>query len=164
VADLLVAARLRVSEAIDGEPAPERRTPQCGPARRVVTAQLDGEAVSARDLDRASAHIEGCDPCQAARLKLQEARLACRAWSAAPPSPVAAPSPLAAGRARLAAVVGGVALLLVLVVVVLGGGSESAPPAPAAPPVGQGSAEADGQDIVPPPGDEFCLPDDPTCP
>jgi len=61
-------------------------------------------------------------------------------------------------------VVGGVALLLVLLVVVFGGGSESAPPAPAAPPVGQGSAEADGQDLVPPPGDEFCLPDEPDCP
>lgn len=164
-----MTARLRVSEAIGGEPAPERLTPQCGPARRVVAAQLDTEQVSARDLDRASAHAEACEPCRAARVALVEARLACRTWSSAP---AAAAAPVArrdrgaaVRRNRLAGLVAAAALLLVLLVVALGGAdADSGPPAPVAPPVGEGSAEADAEDVVPPPGDEFCLPDAPDCP
>ncbi len=172
VADLLVAARLKVTEAVDGRPPPERVTPQCGPARRVVTAQQDGEAVGARDLDRATAHIESCEVCQLARVSLQEARLACRVWASAPaadpaPSPrrgvIAAPP--ASRRGRLAAIAGAIVLGLVVLAIAVGGGDgESVPPLPSAPPVGQGSAEADGEDVVPPPGDEFCLPDEPGCP
>jgi hypothetical protein len=168
VADLLVAARLEIAAAIDGTAPPARLVKQCGPARRVVAAQQDGEAVGARDLDRAGAHIEGCEACQAARVALQQARLACRTWSTTAPAPPvgAAPAVTAAGRrSRLAAVVAVIALILVALVVALGGGGdEDGVPAPAAPPVGQGSADADGEDVVPPPGDEFCLPDEPGCP
>ena len=85
VADLLVSARLGVWARMHDAQPPARRTPQCGPARRVLAAQGDGEAVGPRDIERAREHVAGCEPCQAARLALREAELACRAWRATPP-------------------------------------------------------------------------------
>lgn len=181
VADLLVAARLGVWAAMHEDVPPRRRTPQCGPARRVLAAQADGEAVSATDADRAREHLAGCDQCQSARLALREAELACRAWRTTTPitSRTQSPAPsvsrnrgnvpskatrsrLAAGRRRLA-VAAVAAVLLVAILFAALSGSDDAPPPPAPPPTGQGSAEAPGTDVVPPPGDRFCPAEDPDC-
>lgn len=180
VADLLVSARLSVWAHLRDGTAPPRRTPQCGPARRVLAAQSDGEPVGASDLDRAREHLASCEPCTEARVALREAELACRTWRTTPPAgrPAPAVSPtgrksdhqatrsarsalVVAGRRRLVAAAVGL-VLLVAVVVAIAGGSDPAP-TPGAPKTGPGSAQSAGQDVVPPPGDKFCPDDQPDC-
>ncbi|MEA2124150.1 MAG: hypothetical protein QOI80_932 [Solirubrobacteraceae bacterium] len=171
VADLLVSARLAVRAHVREAPEPPRRTAQCGPARRVMAAEQDGEAVGPRDLDRVREHLATCEPCQAARLALREAALACRAWrtlppgAAPPPPPVPAtarartrprPAAVSVGRRRAAAAIAALVIVIVLLAVVLGGSGGGNGGAPAAPPTQQGSADAPGRDVVPPPGDKFC--------
>lgn len=172
VAELIVAARLTIAAQLDGGGPPPRVSARCGPARAVVAAQQDGEAVSARDLDRALAHIEGCAPCQDARVALQEARLACRAWRAAPAGASrperarARARPPAPRRRRRQALLAGVGVALVMagLLVAAGNSGDDGPaPVPVAPTAGPGSAEGEEREIVPPPGDEFCLPDEPGC-
>lgn len=178
VADLLVAARLGLRAAMHGEtPPPPRITPQCGPARRVLAARADGEAVSLEDTTRAREHVEGCEPCLEARLALREAELACRSWSSAERSDSPDPAPAvsldrpqkdgqathrARGRRRIVAAVVALVLFGAIVAAALTSGSDD-PPAPAAPPTGQGSADAPGKDVVPPPGDRFCPAEQPDC-
>lgn len=165
VADLLVGARLRVAEELDGTPPPDRVTPQCGPARRVAAAQQDGEPVTARDLDRAAAHFAECEPCRLARRSLQGARLACRGWATAPPPPPSPTSlPAAPQRRRLAVAIGAfVAVLLALAIAFGGGDDDDLPASPAAPAVGQGSVDAESRDEISPPGEQFCAPEEPNC-
>ncbi len=164
VADLLVGARLRVAEELDGTPPPARVTPQCGPARRVASAQQDGEPVTARDLDRAAQHFAGCEPCRLARRSLQSARLACRGWATAPPPPPKSSVPARPERRRLAVAAGAVLALLLALAIAFGGGDDDAlPPAPAAPAVGEGSVDADSVDEISPPGEQFCAPVEPNC-
>jgi hypothetical protein len=167
VADLIVGARLAVASQLHGEPPPPRRTQQCGPARRVLAAQADGEAVGPQDLERAREHIAGCEPCAAARLALREAELACRAWSttpldAPPPPPVSPRSPYRGNQAtrtiarrRLIAAAVGLVLLVAILVAALSGGGDTQL-IPAAPSPGPGSAQGSGKDVVTPPGDKFC--------
>jgi hypothetical protein len=172
VADLLVAARLSVRSHVHAGPEPPRRSPQCGPARRVMAAQHDGEAVGRGDLERLREHLEGCAPCRDARLALREAELACRAWrtapagtaSSPPPVPARPRSPAAAGRRRLVAAIAGAVVLLILLAVILGGGGDGNSGAPAAPTPQAGSADAPGRDVVTPPGDTFCSTEEPDCP
>jgi hypothetical protein len=162
VADLLVSARLTVRAHVRDAPAPPRRTPHCGPARRVMTAQQDREPLHAQDLERLREHLAECEPCREARLALREASLACAAWRKAPAQPRAR-RPLVgmpttarrAGRRRLAIAVAGALLLVVLLIAALGGGGGDTG-APAAPKPQPGSAAGSGQDVVPPPGDQFC--------
>ena len=170
VADLLVAARLAVRAHVRDAPLPPRRSGQCGPARRVMAAQQDGEAVGGGDIDKLREHLEGCRPCRDARRDLREAALACSAWRRTDPSEQPAPpdapaprAPAAAGRRRLAlAVAVAVVVVLVIVLVALGGGNGdvNAPPAPKPLP---GSARGSGKDIVPPPGERFCAQGEPGC-
>ncbi len=177
VADLLVGARLTVWARLHDESPPPRRTPQCGPARRVLAAQADGEPVSTQDLDRAREHLAGCEPCVEARIALREAEIACRAWRSnpAPQLPVDAnrapllpesgsnPARLASGgsgaarfaRRRLIAAVVGVVLLVAVLAIAFGGGGDGTV-VPGAPKPGPGSAKGSGRDVVPPPGDKFC--------
>ncbi len=137
VAELLVSARLSVWGHLHEAGPPPRRTPQCAPARYVLAAQGDGEAVSAGDLDRAREHLAGCEPCQAARLALREAEIACRTWTTTPAvSPdggyshreatqTARPS-LVVGRRRLIAAAAAL-LLFIAVLVAAFGGDDPAP-------------------------------------
>lgn len=184
VADLLVGARLGVWSALHGAPPPARRTAQCGPARRVLAAQADGEAVSASDAERAREHVAACEPCAAARVALREAELACRAWNRVPSVPLAtsrvpsvpesgtrAPrvsatgtsgTRLAEGRRRLIAAAATLLLFIAIVVAAVTNGSD-APPRPAAPQTGPGSAQGSANDVVPPPGDRFCPQEQPDC-
>jgi hypothetical protein len=171
VADLLVAARLAVRAHVRDAPVPPRRTPQCGPARRVMTAQQDGERLHPQDLEKLREHLAECEHCREARLALREAGLACSAWRRTPPerigqapvAPVRARDPVAAGRRRLAIAIAGLLLVIVLLVVVFSGGG-SDPGAPAAPRPQPGSASGSGQDVVPPPGDQFCAEGETGCP
>jgi hypothetical protein len=166
VADLLVSARLAVRAHVRDAPAPPRRTPQCGPARRVMTAQQDGERLHPEDLEKLREHLAECEHCREARLALREAGLACSAWRRTPreeieavaePRPVRVRprDPVAAGRRRLAIAVAGLLLVVVLLLAALSGRGGD-PGAPAAPVPSPGSATGSGQDVVPPPGDQFC--------
>lgn len=176
VADLLVAARLGVWSHLHDEPAPPRRTSHCAPARRVLVAQDDGETVTVADADRAREHLLECQPCQAARLALREAELACRAWRATPPTSAAEPVsrsggyihrqatrfPLPGARRRIVAVAVLVVVLVAIVIAAVTSGGD-APVRPAAPAPGPGSAQGTGKDVVPPPGDRFCPAEQPDC-
>lgn len=172
VADLLVSARLAVRAHVREGPAPPRRTQQCGPARRVMAAQQDGEAVGLGDLERLREHLEDCQDCQAARLALREAALACRAWRAPrekkgslpsfSPAPQAVPMPAVARRRRLVALVAAALAALVVAIAALSAGGDD-PGTPAAPVTQPGSADAPGRDVVPGPGETFCLDEDPDC-
>ena len=172
VAELIGAARRTIAAQLDGGEPPPRVSARCGPARAVIAAQQDGEAITARDLDRADAHVEGCAPCQDARVALQEARLACRAGRSAPrdapgperarPRARPASAPTRGRQAWLA--IAGVVLVMVGVLIAAGGSDDDGPaPVPVAPTAGPGSAEGEEREIVPPPGDAFCLPDQPDC-
>jgi hypothetical protein len=174
VADLLVSARLAVRAHVRDVPAPPRRTPQCGPARRVMTAQQDGERLHPEDLERLREHLADCVPCREARLALREASLACSAWRRIPPSELAVREPeprrrarprdtVAEGRRRLAVAVAGLLVLLVILIAALGGDGGGTP-APVPPEPGPGSAQGSGEDVVPPPGDAFCAEGEPDCP
>jgi len=91
VADLLVAARLAVRGTVRGAAPPEVISEDCPPARRLLAARQDGEAVDAAAAAWVREHVDGCDACQAARRGLREASLACRAWQ---DGPVAATAPV----------------------------------------------------------------------
>ncbi len=173
VADLLVSARLAVRAHVRSAPVPERRSSQCAPARRVMAAQQDGEAVGLEDVERLREHLADCEPCRQARRDLREAALACAAWRRAPREDVQRiqrairprPAPragVAAGRRRLAVAVAAVLLLVLLLAVVLGGGGDDVT-APKAPVPQQGSATGSGDDVVPPPGETFCAEGEPDC-
>lgn len=177
VADLLVTARLAVEAGLRDGPAPERGSGACGPSRRVLVARQDGETVSPADLGRAQAHVTTCADCQEARRALVEAGLVCRAWGAVPAQQLPAEPPRAPAlparprasvaqlvRRNRAAVAAVAALALLAIVLALAGGSggDSAPK-PINPP-SQGSADAPGRDVVPPPGDQFCASGEPGCP
>lgn len=176
VADLLVAARLSVWSSMHDAPPPPRRSAQCGPARRVLAAQADGEAVSPADAERAHEHVAGCKPCRDARLALREAELACHAWRAAPNRAAEVPEggtrsarlvPTGTRTARIARrrlVAAVVALVLLVAIVIAAVASGGDPPVrPAAPATGPGSAQGSGKDVVPPPGDKFCPAEQPDC-
>jgi hypothetical protein len=171
VADLLVSARLAVRAHVRDAPAPPRRSPQCGPARRVMAAQHDGEPLHPEDLDRLREHLSDCAPCREARLALREASLACAAWRRTPRENLGARRPEGgmattarrAGRRRLAVAAAAALLVLVLLVAALSGGDDT-PGAPAPPRPQAGSAAGSGQDVIPPPGDQFCAEGETGCP
>ncbi len=181
VADRLVSARLAIWARLHDGDAPARVTPMCAPARRVLAALADSEAVAPSDADRCREHLAECEPCVAARVALREAELACHAWrDTAPPSAAdrvtsvpetgtdlprvtpPRPGPVLAARRRLVAAVVAVVVLLGALALIFGGGDDAVP-RPAAPAAGPGSAQGSGKDVVPPPGDRFCPAEEPDC-